>query len=93
MPWAKQSITINGESVEAMAKVSHINGTGSVELPFDTEDKYKLDSKVTINAVDYAVRAVVSRHQEITVLDLIEAPVFSKPKKKKEKKLDDNISE
>jgi hypothetical protein len=27
------------------------------------------------------------------VLDLIEAPVFSKPKKKKEKKLDDNISE
>jgi len=92
MPWAKQSITINGESVEAMAKVSHINGTGSVELPFDTEDKYKLDSKVTINAVDYAVRAVVSRHQEITVLDLIKIPEIKiKPKKKKEK--DDNISE
>ena len=35
MPWAKQSITINGESVEAMAKVSYENGTGSVELPFD----------------------------------------------------------
>ena len=92
MPWAKQSITINGESVEAMAKVSHINGTGSVELPFDTEDKYKLDSKVTIGAVDYAVRAVVSRHQEITVLDLIKIPEIKiKPKKKKEK--DDNISE
>ena len=92
MPWAKQSITINGESVEAMAKVSHINGTGSVELPFDTEDKYKLDSKVTINAVDYSVRAVVSRHQEITVLDLIEIPEIKiKSKKKKEK--DDNISE
>ena len=37
MPWAKQSITIKGESVEAMAKVSYENGTGSVELPFDDE--------------------------------------------------------
>ena len=92
MPWAKQSITINGESVEAMAKVSYENGTGTVELSFDNEDKYKLDSKVTINDKDYTVTAVKSRHEEITVLELIEAPVFSKPKKKKEKKIDD-ISE
>ena len=92
MPWAKQSITINGESVEAMAKVSSENGTGSVELSFDNEDKYKLDSKVTINDKDYTVTAVKSRHKEITMLELIEAPVFSKSKKKKEKKIDD-ISE
>ena len=95
MPWAKQSITINGESVEAMAKVSSENGTGSVELPFDDEDKYKLDSKVTIHGKDYTVRAVVSRHEELTVLDLIEIPEVKelKIKVKKKKETDDDISE
>ena len=55
MPWAKQTIIINGESVEAMAKVSG-NGTGTIELPYDNEDKYKLDQKVSIGTKDYSVR-------------------------------------
>ncbi len=87
MPWAKQTITINGESVEAMAKVSS-NGTGTIELPFDNEDKYKLDQKVSIGSKDYAVRLVASRHEETTILDIIEIQAIKPIKKKKEKIID-----
>ena len=87
MPWAKQTIIINGESVEAMAKVSS-NGTGTIELPFDNEDKYKLDQKVSIGSKDYAVRLVASRHEETTILDIIEIQDIKPIKKKKEKKID-----
>jgi hypothetical protein len=87
MPWAKQTIIINGESVEAMAKVSS-NGTGTIELPYDNEDKYKLDQKVSIGSKDYAVRLVASRHEETTILDIIEIQDIKPIKKKKEKKID-----
>ena len=36
------SIYDYGESVEAMAKVLHEKGTGSVELPFDNEGKFSV---------------------------------------------------
>ena len=87
MPWAKQTIIINGESVEAMAKVSE-NGTGTIELPYDNEDKYKLDQKVSIGTKDYSVRLFASRHEETTILDIIEIQDIKPTKKKKEKKLD-----
>ena len=87
MPWAKQTIIINGESVEAMAKVS-ANGTGTIELPYDNEDKYKLDQKVSIGTKDYSVRLVASRHEETTILDIIDIQDIKPTKKKKEKKLD-----
>ena len=58
------------------------------EKSIDNEDKYKLDQKVSIGTKDYSVRLVASRHEETTILDIIEIQDINPTKKKKEKKLD-----
>lgn len=88
MPWAKQTITINGEPVEATAKIYTEKCSGEAELPFDKDNTYKLGDKVSIGSSDFTISSVVNRHEELTVLGL--AMAESKPKKKikKEKKED-----
>ena len=69
MPWTNMDISINGEKINAMAKVIWEKGTGTIELPFD--ESKKLDDKITIDGKDFTVRNIVSRHNEITLLDII----------------------
>ena len=90
MPWSKQSITINGEKIDAMAKIA--NGTGSIELPFDKDKKYNLDDKVKVGNADFYVRAVISRHDELTVLDIVQIKK-NKVKEKKEIEIKDDTGE
>ena len=44
MPWTNMDISINGEKINAMAKVIWEKGTGTIELPFD--ESKKLDDKI-----------------------------------------------
>tara|TARA_Y100001972_G_C7524536_1_gene264473 strand:+ start:341 stop:598 length:258 start_codon:yes stop_codon:yes gene_type:complete len=83
-------ISINGEKINAMAKVIWEKGTGTIELPFD--ESKKLDDKITIDGKDFTVRNIVSRHNEITLLDIIQVQEKSK-KKTKDKTLVEIISE
>tara|TARA_R100001510_G_scaffold8996_1_gene6925 strand:+ start:594 stop:851 length:258 start_codon:yes stop_codon:yes gene_type:complete len=83
-------ISINGEKINAMAKVIWEKGTGTIELPFD--ESKKLDDKITIDGKDFTVRNIVSRHNEITLLDIIQVEEKSK-KKTKDKTLVEIISE
>ena len=90
MPWTNMDISINGEKINAMAKVIWEKGTGTFELPFD--ESKKLDDKITIDGKDFTVRNIVSRHNEITLLDIIQVEEKSK-KKTKDKTLVEIISE
>ena len=90
MPWTNMDISINGEKINAMAKVIWEKGTGTIELPFD--ESKKLDDKITIDGKDFIVRNIVSRHNEITLLDIIQVQEKSK-KKTKDKTLVEIISE
>ena len=90
MPWPNMDISINGEKINAMAKVIWEKGTGTIELPFD--ESKKLDDKITIDGKDFTVRNIVSRHNEITLLDIIQVEEKSK-KKTKDKTLVEIISE
>jgi hypothetical protein len=90
MPWTNMDISINGEKINAMAKVIWEKGTGTIELPFD--ESKKLDDKITIDGKDFTVRNIVSRHNEITLLDIIQVQEKSK-KKTKDKTLVEIISE
>lgn len=90
MPWTNMDISINGEKITAMAKVIWEKGTGTIELPFD--ESKKLDDKITIDGKDFTVRNIVSRHNEITLLDIIQVEEKSK-KKTKDKTLVEIISE
>ncbi|MAL08373.1 MAG: hypothetical protein CMF74_01745 [Maricaulis sp.] len=90
MPWTNMDISINGEKINAMAKVIWEKGTGTIELPFD--ESKKLDDKITIDGKDFTVRNIVSRHNEITLLDIIQVEEKSK-KKTKDKTLVEIISE
>ena len=78
MPWTNMDISINGEKINAMAKVIWEKGTGTIELPFD--ESKKLDDKITIDGKDFTVRNIVSRHNEITLLDIIQVQEKSKKK-------------
>ena len=80
MPWAKQTITINGESVEATAKVYTEQCSGEIELPFNKDNTYNIGDSVSIGSSDFTISSVSNRHEEITVLGL--AMTESKPKKK-----------
>ena len=88
MPWAKQTITINGESVEATAKIYTEKCSGEAELPFNKDNTYNIDDSVSIGSSDFTISTINHRHEEITVLGL--TMTESKPKKKikKEKKED-----
>ena len=90
MPWTNMDISINGEKINAMAKVIWEKGTGTIELPFD--ESKKLDDKITIDGKDFTIRNIVSRHNEITLLDIIQVEDKSK-KKTKDKTLVEIISE
>ena len=90
MPWTNMDISINGEKINAMAKVIWEKGTGTIELPFD--ESKKLDDKITIDGKDFTIRNIVSRHNEITLLDIIQVEEKSK-KKTKDKTLVEIISE
>ena len=90
MPWTNMDISINGEKINAMAKVIWEKGTGTIELPFD--ESKKLDDKITIDGKDFTVRNIVSRHNAITLLDIIQVEEKSK-KKTKDKTLVEIISE
>ena len=86
MPWAKQTITINGQSVEATAKIYTEKCSGEAELPFDKDNTYKLGDKVSIGSSDFTISSVVNRHEELTVLGLAMTQSHPKTKIKKEKK-------
>ena len=88
MPWAKQTITINGESVEATAKIYTEKCSGEAELPFNKDNTYNIDDSVSIGSSDFTISTINHRHEEITVLGL--TMIKSQPKKKikKEKKED-----
>jgi len=92
MPWMKQSISINGTKIDGMAKVLHDRGTGAIELPYDKDKIYNLDDKVKIENDDFYIRAVISRHEEITVLDIVKVEE-NKIKKKKEIEIKDESRE
>ena len=86
MPWAKQTITINGESVEATAKIYTEQCSGEAEIPFNKDNQYNIGDSVSIGNSDFTISTIKHRHEEITVLGL--TMTESKPKKKikKEKK-------
>ena len=87
MPWAKQTITINGESVEATAKIYTEKCSGEAEIPFDKDNTYNIGDKVSIGSSDFTISSVANRHEELTVLGLTMTESKLKPKKiKKEKK-------
>ena len=88
MPWAKQTITINGESVEATAKIYTEKCSGEAELPFNKDNTYNIDDSDSIGSSDFTISTINHRHEEITVLGL--TMIKSQPKKKikKEKKED-----
>jgi len=85
MPWAKQTITINGESIEATAKIYTEQCSAEVEIPFNKDNKYNLGDKVSIGSSDFNISKINNRHEEITVLGLKMFESKPKPKRKHNK--------
>ena len=85
MPWAKQTITINGESVEATAKIYTEQCSGEAEIPFSKDNQYNIGDSVSIGNYDFTISTIKHRHEEITVLGLKMSELKPKPKKTKKK--------